>query len=85
MVHYPIHCQHGVKNSSNITFNELRKSFEDKSSINIVQQQHKPIYTNQFVVEAHGGEDFVKELAKKHGFVYLSHVSFFDKTVIVSK
>lgn len=32
------------------------------------------VYTNQFVIQVKGGEEAARELAHKHGFVYLNHI-----------
>lgn len=32
------------------------------------------IYTNQFVIQVKGGEQEVRKLAERHGFVYLNHI-----------
>jgi len=36
-----------------------------------------PVFSNQFVAQVTGGPNAAKELAARHGFVYLGQVSFF--------
>lgn len=38
-------------------------------------KQHQPkVYTNQFVLQIEGGPTEAREIASKHGFVYLDHI-----------
>jgi hypothetical protein len=45
------------------------------SLIIISVDSKEEVFTNQFVIEAEGGINSVKQLALKHGFIFLGHVS----------
>lgn len=45
--------------------------------LNELNNNNRPIYTDQYVVQLRGGPELARELTERHGFVYLGQVGHF--------